>query len=163
MDKQGRLDNKSVKKNRLFVCGDEKKHCRVLALCSADLLDFSRLEAPTVTTKYNQDMSIWDLPTERLCRHRLLGHRELHTIWSILTNNKTGIPVTLRSSNGGGRLKALYLRHQILVTEMGNRGYRHSSPLLKKLATGKAKQDLQVDLYEDRIRDLKGKECGCKV
>jgi len=109
-------------------------------------------------------MRIWDLPPEVLCRNHLLGeHRELHAIWSILTNNKKGYSRHPEIIRWRGRLKALYLRHQILVKEMGNRGYRHNSPLLKKLATGKAKQDLQVDSYEDQIRNLKGKECGCKV
>ena len=109
-------------------------------------------------------MRIWDLPPERLCRNHLLGeHRELHAIWSVLTNNKTGYSRHPEVIRWRGRLKALYLRHQILVNEMGNRGYRHNSPLLKKLATGKAKQDLKVDSYEDQIRNLKGKECGCKV
>lgn len=109
-------------------------------------------------------MRIWDLPPEVLCRNHLLGeHRELHAIWSILTNNKKGYSRHPEVIRWRGRLKALYLRHQILVKEMGNRGYRHNSPLLKKLASGKAKQDLQVDSYEDQIRNLKGKECGCKV
>ena len=101
---------------------------------------------------------------EVLCRNHLLGeHRELHAIWSVLTNNKKGYSRHPEIIRWRGRLKALYLRHQILVIEMGNRGYKHNSPLLKKLATGKAKQDLQVDSYEDQIRNLKGKECGCRV
>jgi len=109
-------------------------------------------------------MRIWDLPPEILCRKHLLGeHRELHAIWSILTNDKTGYSRHPEVIRWRGRLKALYLRHQILVKEMGNRGYRHNSPLLKKLATGLAKQDLQVDSYEEQIRNLKGKQCGCKV
>jgi len=109
-------------------------------------------------------MRIWDLPPERLCRNHLLGeHRELHAIWSILTNNKTGYSRHPEVIRWRGRLKALYLRHQILVKEMNNRGYRHNSPLLKKLATGLVKQDLQVDSYEDQIRNLKEKKCGCKV
>ena len=109
-------------------------------------------------------MRIWDLPPEVLCRNHLLGeHRELHAIWSVLTNNKKGYSRHPEIIRWRGRLKALYLRHQILVIEMGNRGYKHNSPLLKKLATGKAKQDLQVDSYEDQIRNLKGKECGCRV
>src|SRR4030043_1401536 len=108
-------------------------------------------------------MRIWDISPEKLCANHLLGeHGELHAIWSILTNNKKGYSRHPEVIRWRGRLKALYLRHQILVKEMGNRGYRHNSPLLKKLATGKAKQDLQVDSYEDQIRNLKGKECGCK-
>ena len=109
-------------------------------------------------------MRIWDLPPERLCRNHLLGeHRELHAIWSVLTNNKTGYSHHPEVIRWRGRLKALYLRHKNIVKEMGNRGYRHNSPLNRKLATGLAKQDLQVDSYEDQIRNLKGKKCACKL
>jgi len=109
-------------------------------------------------------MRIWDLPPEILCRNHLLGeHRELHAIWSVLTNNKTGYSHHPEVIRWRGRLKALYLRHQILVKEMGNRGYRHNSPLLKKLATGLAKQDLHVDSYEDQVRNLKAKKCACRL
>ena len=109
-------------------------------------------------------MRIWDLLPHRLCRNHLLGeHRELHAIWSILTKDKKGYshhPEVLRWK---GRLKALYLRHQMLVAEMGRRGYTHNSPLDKKLATGLAKQDLQVDSYEDQLRNLSNKKCGCDL
>ena len=109
-------------------------------------------------------MRIWDIPPERLCRNHLLGeHRELHAIWSVLTNNKTGYSRHPEVIRWRGRLMALYLRHQILVKEMSSRGYRHNSPLLKKLATGLATQDLQIDSYKDQIMNLKGKKCGCKV
>jgi len=109
-------------------------------------------------------MRIWDLPPERLCRYHLLGeHRELHAIWSVITKNKAGYSHHPEVIRWKGRLKALYLRHQILVKEMGKRGYRHNSPLNGKLATGLAKQELQVDSYEDQIRNLKGKKCACKL
>ena len=109
-------------------------------------------------------MRIWDLPPEKLCSSHLLGeHRVLHAIWSILINNKTGYSRHPKVIRWRGRLKALYLRHQILVKEMGDRGYRHNSPLLMKLATCLATQDLQVGSYEDQVRNLKGKKCGCKV
>lgn len=109
-------------------------------------------------------MRIWDLPPDLLCRAHLLGeHRELHAIWTVLTDHKSGYrnhPETLRWE---GRLAALYLRHAALVEEMGLRGYRHASPLDAQLATGAAVQDRYVDTPEAQITILRSKGCGCSV
>jgi len=105
---------------------------------------------------------VWDIAPARLCRNHLLGeHRELHAIWSVLTKGKKGYsyhPETLRWK---GRLKALFLRHGKLVSEMGKRGYNHHSPLDKRLARGRAAQSLYVDSPEDQLIILKRKKCGC--
>ena len=57
-------------------------------------------------------MRIWDIPANKLCTKHLLGeHSELHGLWNILTQNKSGYsrhPETLRWK---GKL-ALYLRHE---------------------------------------------------
>jgi hypothetical protein len=107
-------------------------------------------------------MRVWDLPPGRLCRSHLLAeHRELHAIWSILTKNKKGYsrhPETLRWA---GRLKALYLRHGLLVREFRRRGYAHRTPLDARLARGKAVQDAFVDTPESQLAMLKRKKCGC--
>ncbi|HSB57632.1 MAG TPA: pyrimidine dimer DNA glycosylase/endonuclease V [Nitrosopumilaceae archaeon] len=109
-------------------------------------------------------MRIWDIAPEKLCKNHLLGeHRELHAIWSILTQGKTGYsrhPETLRWI---GKLKALYFRHQSLVLELSKRGYKHHSPLPFDLATGSEKQDQKVDSYEDQVRNLKKKGCKCNI
>jgi hypothetical protein len=109
-------------------------------------------------------MRIWDLPPTILCRSHLLGeHRELHAIWSVLVNNKKGYsrhPEVLRWK---GRLKALYLRHELLVSEMTARGYRHKSPLDRRLARGRAVQDSFVDSYETQIENLRSKRCSCRI
>ena len=109
-------------------------------------------------------MRIWDLPPAKLCRAHLLGeHRELHAIWSILTQNKKGYsnhPETLRWK---GRLKALYFRHEDLVKEMNLRGFNHHSPLNYKLATGKSKQDVFVDSISKQITNLQHKHCKCQL
>lgn len=109
-------------------------------------------------------MRIWDLPPRLLCRHHLLGeHRELHAVWSILTQGRTGYahhPETLRWK---GRLKALLLRHERLVLEMTARGYRHRTPLNRTLATGRAAQDRFVDPPSRQRALLKAKRCACKV
>ena len=75
-------------------------------------------------------MRIWDIDPGFLNDRSLLGeHRELHGIFSILVNHKTGYsrhPETLRWQ---GHLPALAVRHDLLVAEMGLRAFRHHSPL----------------------------------
>lgn len=109
-------------------------------------------------------MRIWDIPTENLCRQHLLGeHRELHALWSILINNKTGYskhPETLRWK---GKLKALYLRHEQQVKEMKRRGFNHKSPLNEKFSVGKNMQDDLVDSIEKQKELLRKKGCNCKI
>lgn len=109
-------------------------------------------------------MRVWDVPPKILCRNHLLGeHRELHAIWTILTQGKIGYshhPETLRWN---GKLHALYRRHDLLVAEMIRRGYNHHSVLDKKMASGSKIQTDYVDSYENQIKILKHKRCSCKV
>jgi hypothetical protein len=109
-------------------------------------------------------MRIWDITPKRLCRNHLLGeHRELHAIWSVLVNDKQGYarhPETLRWK---GKLRALFARHEALVREMTRRGYRHRSPLAKRLATGRARQRVFVDAPKEQVRILRSKHCPCDV
>jgi hypothetical protein len=109
-------------------------------------------------------MRIWDIPPKKLCRNHLLGeHRELHAIWSILTEGKTGYANHPETKRWRERLKALYLRHDELVKEMIRRGYRHKSPLEKQLATGQSEQIVFVDPPDTQKKILKKKNCGCLV
>jgi len=109
-------------------------------------------------------MRIWDIPPNKLCRNHLLGeHRELHAIWSVLTNDKKGYarhPETLRWK---GKLKALFYRHEALTQEMAARGFRHLSPLAEKQATGQGRQRIYVDSPRQQIMILKNKKCRCDV
>lgn len=108
-------------------------------------------------------MRIWDLPPEKLCREHLLGeHREIHAIWTIITSKKAGYskhPETLRWI---GKLRALYLRHEIVVSEMEKRGFEHRSPLDKNLAQGSSIQDEYVDIPLKQEEVLRKKGCSCK-
>jgi len=109
-------------------------------------------------------MRIWDIPPEKMCRQHLLGeHRELHALWSIITNNKKAYAHHPETMRWRGKLKALYLRHEALVHEMTERGYKHHTPLDPALATGKAVQDEFVDSYEEQVRLLKERGCDCRV
>lgn len=107
-------------------------------------------------------MRIWDLEPKYLCRQHLLGeHRELHAIWAILTKNKKGYshhPETLRWQ---GKLKALYLRHEKILKEMKRRGYKEATPLDKKLAKGKSRQDFFINSKKEQRQLLKKKKCPC--
>ncbi|MDP8261735.1 MAG: pyrimidine dimer DNA glycosylase/endonuclease V [Candidatus Ancaeobacter aquaticus] len=109
-------------------------------------------------------MRIWDISPKNLCRNHLLGeHRELHAIWSILTNNKKGYskhPETLRWKN---KLAALYIRHNKLVEEMIRRGYNHQSDLNSRDATGSKKQSVFIDSYNEQKMILRRKKCSCNV
>ena len=109
-------------------------------------------------------MRIWDIKPRRLCRNHLLGeHRELHCIWVVLTQGKKGYsrhPETLRWR---GHLKALYLRHTKLVAEMEYRGYRHKSPLDRRLASGSSVQNKYIDSPRRQLMLLAAKKCECAV
>ena len=102
------------------------------------------------------------MDVRRLCDQHLLGeHRELHAIWTVLTEGKRGYarhPETLRWR---GRLAALYARHEQEVAEMGRRGFRHASPLDPALATGSAHQSELVDPVQAQLARLAERGCAC--
>jgi len=109
-------------------------------------------------------MRIWDIPPEKLCRNHLFGeHRELHAIWSILTNGKKGYAHHPETVRWMGKQKVLYLRHEQLTAEITQRGYCHTSPLDEQLATGEELQDTYVHSPDEQILLLRKKQCGCKV
>ena len=69
---------------------------------------------------------IWDISSSRLCRNHLLGeHRELHAMWTVITEKKKGYPMHPETIRWKGKLKTMYLRHEELVKEMNCRGYKH--------------------------------------
>ena len=109
-------------------------------------------------------MRIWDITPGKLCRNHLLGeHRELHAMWTIITQNKKGYSKHPETIRWIGKLNALYIRHEKLVQEMNNRGYTHKSPLDKRKATGKSIQNVFVDIPSKQIKILKQKGCACKT
>ena len=109
-------------------------------------------------------MRIWDITPSKLCRNHLLGeHRELHAMWTIITESKKGYLMHPGTIRWKGKLKVMYLRHEELVAEMVKRGYNHRSPLDKRKATGKSKQDIFVDRPEKQAQILRQKRCCCKI
>lgn len=107
-------------------------------------------------------MRIWDISPSLLCRQHLLGeHRELHAVWSVITENKKGYSKHPETIRWIGKLKALYLRHNQLILEMGKRGYIHKSGLPINRATGRKKQNTYINSINEQIEILKKKECRC--
>lgn len=111
-------------------------------------------------------MRVWDVDPRILCRQHLLAeHRELHGLWNILTKHG-GVggyshhPETLRWV---GKEKALYRRHEALVTEFRRRGYHHHTPLDKKLAVGSAIQRAYVNTPDEQMEILRNKPCDCPL
>ena len=109
-------------------------------------------------------MRIWDVHPRHLCRKHLLAeHRELHGLWNILTKHG-GVggyarhPETLRWV---GKTAALYRRHEALVAEMKHRGWKHHTPLEKRLAKGLVTQSVYVDTASRQRVLLRDKPCEC--
>jgi hypothetical protein len=90
-------------------------------------------------------------------------HRELHAIWSVIVNDKKGYARHPEMLRWKGKLKALYGRHEALVSEMVVRGYRYRSPLARGQATGSVRQTVFVDTLSEQVRILRSKPCRCGV
>lgn len=109
-------------------------------------------------------MRVWDIHPKYLCRKHLLAeHRELHGLWNILTIHKakggySRHPETLRWV---GKQKALYLRHEKLIEEFFKRGYKHRTPLDKRLAVGSNIQSVFINSIKEQKVILKNKQCDC--
>jgi hypothetical protein len=107
-------------------------------------------------------MRIWDLDPHLLCDRHLLGeHRELHAIWSILTSGRSGYANHPETRRWRGRLAALYARHDQQADEMARRGFRHASPLDRRLATGAPHETELIDPIEAQRARLVQRGCGC--
>lgn len=105
-------------------------------------------------------MRIWDVPAGYLNRQSLLGeHRELHGIYSILTNGRAGYsrhPETLRWTRA---LSGLAFRHRQLTAEMRLRGYVDRTPLRCRPSTAKWPVSF-VTAPEDQVALLQRKYVG---
>jgi len=109
-------------------------------------------------------MRIWDISPKNLCRKHLIAeHGELHSMWSIIVNNKKGFSRHPETMRWRGKLKALYFRHEKLVNEMKRKGYNHNSPIDKKEATGSNIQSVYIDTPKEQRKILKNKPCDCFI
>lgn len=72
-------------------------------------------------------MRMWMVSPDKMCRKHLLGeHVELHMLVGSLNRNKS-----IQGFLDKGLLEPqnIQQRHDVLVQEMKNRGYKHNSPL----------------------------------
>ena len=72
-------------------------------------------------------MRMWMLPPKGLCRKHLLGeHVELHMLLGSMRRGKN-----IDGFLFGGLVdpQQLFARHEELVTEMAQRGFKHTSPI----------------------------------
>lgn len=114
------------------------------------------------STMYNWVMRIWDLEPSYLCRKHLLGeHRELHALWTVISQGKKGYSNHPETKRWVGKLAALFRRHDDLVKEMRRRSYNHFSDLDKSLAVGLNLQDDFLVSAEEQKKLLKDKGCSC--
>jgi uncharacterized protein YbgA (DUF1722 family) len=76
-------------------------------------------------------MRVWDVNPGYLNRQSLLGeHREIRAVVSILTGEKTGYARHPETRRWAKALWASKMRHDLVVSEMGQRGYQHRTPVL---------------------------------
>ncbi len=107
-------------------------------------------------------MRIWDVPLQDLCRKHLLGeHRELHALWTILSQDRKGYRNHPETKRWVGKLRALYKRHDAEVREMRRRGYNHYSDLDLREAIGEELQSTFVSTIQEQRTILKEKDCEC--
>lgn len=115
-----------------------------------------------MTTAYSRRVRIWDVEPAELCDRHLLGeHRELHAVWTIITEQKKGYAAHPETKRWRGRLAALYARHEAEVEEMSRRGFAHRSPLDATLAGGETTQTELIDSLAAQRKRLKARDCGC--
>ena len=75
-------------------------------------------------------MRIWDINPGYLNDQSLLGeHVELHGLFSVIINNKTGYSQHPETKRWFKLLGALNIRHDLIVSEMYLRGFKHNSPI----------------------------------
>ena len=107
-------------------------------------------------------MRVYDLPEDCQCYRHLNGmHHEIHTIYGVHLKGLKGYshhPETIRWQ---GRLWALRLKHDRVVTELQRRwpDYQHRSPLT--LVFDCAEYPPRINSLEEQITDLVDKGCGC--
>lgn len=112
-------------------------------------------------------MRIWNcIAPNLLCRKHLLGeHRELHAIFAILTKDSAGYAnhPEVKRWRDPQALAALEIRHDELVSEMQERGYRHRSPLPITDRAAPWIAAITPPPWDDQLAKLRAKECDCVV
>lgn len=100
-------------------------------------------------------MRMWGVNPKFLCRKHLLGeHLELHMFLGTI---KKGVSIKGFVKNGLIDTSKLEQRHNELVEEMANRGYKHKTPLSYKdnLHIGKIDTNNSINELNKRCKDCR--------
>jgi len=107
-------------------------------------------------------MRVWDIPVDKLCnKHLIAQHHEIHCVYNIITQNKKGFahhPEVMRWRNHITQLRS---RHELTVSEMLRRGFKHNSPMGLGGVYDIVREPWQP--IEQQIELLRAKGCDCKV
>lgn len=108
-------------------------------------------------------MRVWDMPVAGLCnKHLVAQHHEIHCIFSIIAENKSGFSHHPEVMRWRGRLGALYRVHEHTAAEMLKRSMRHMSELETPLAFHLCPMPLPWQPVNKQKGKLAEKGCGCK-
>ena len=104
-------------------------------------------------------MRVWDIHPGYLSNWSLLGeHAEIHAIYSIISQKKSGYSMHPETQRWKGHLGFLVLRHDLLIMEMTLRGFNHNSPCSSdKNIEGKMNHVPYIDLPEAQFEILRKK------
>lgn len=107
-------------------------------------------------------MRVWDVDPGVLCRQHLLGeHREIHALFTVITQRRSGYARHPETARWRGHLPALRLRHARVAEEMRRRGYRHRSHIAPPRRSVIPPAPLLS--IRDQRRRLAAKGCACRV
>ncbi|PNX46289.1 MAG: hypothetical protein BV459_06700 [Thermoplasmata archaeon M11B2D] len=123
-------------------------------------------------------MRVWDIHPSLLCDKHLLGlHREIHSIFTVVAEQRDGYSRHPEVKRWFGKLASLYDRHSSVVEEMERRVFNHRSPIDKTKAIGHIVQSDFVTYEKFHISKFDGveqtpsvqkqiltlKNCECRV
>lgn len=107
-------------------------------------------------------MRVWDISPSQLCdQHLIAQHHEIHCIYNIITDNKTGFRNHPEVKRWESHLPALCSRHFQTVMEMENRGMSHYTCLFMGELSIPLRYPEPWQSIPEQIALLESKECEC--
>lgn len=99
-------------------------------------------------------MRVWDVEPSKLCNRHLLGqHNEIHGLWTVITQDRTGYRNHPETRRWSGARCALWRAHEETAAEMARRGFNHRSPIDSDVP-GKTELPESITPIEEQIRLL---------
>lgn len=109
-------------------------------------------------------MRVWDVPVAHLCdKHLLAQHLEIHTMYSVITNNKRGYANHPETKRWRDNIPSLRWMHEITREQMRKRGFNHKSPIEGNNKAPNVVLLGVVDSVKVQIDELSAKGCHCDI